>query len=169
LALALPAMLGAQDISLNLFTSLASKATEKVEVTLDGPLLQMASAFLDTKDPEEAKVKGILAGLKAIYVRSFKFAKTGEFSDADIQGVRSQLRSWSQIVNVQQADQNTGIFLKMDGNKIQGLVVLAAEPKELTVVNIVGSIDLDQLRDLSGHLGIPELAGPAKKRPEKSK
>jgi hypothetical protein len=167
LALALPALLGAQDISLNLFASLAPKASEKVEVTLDGALLQMASVFLNDKDPEEARVKSVLGGLKGIYVRSFKFAKLGEFTDADIQAVRAQLRGWSQIVNVQQAEQNTGVFLKTDGKKIQGMVVLAAEPKELTVVNIVGSIDLEQLRDLSGHLGIPDLGGAGKKQADK--
>jgi Domain of unknown function (DUF4252) len=167
--LMLPAMLSAQDISLSLFSSLAPKATEKVEVTLDGALLQMASVFLDDKDQEESKVKGILGGLKGIYVRSFKFAKVGEFSDADIQAVRAQLKGWNQIVNVQQAEQNTGVYLKTDGKKIQGMVVLAAEPKELTVVNIVGSIDLEQLRNLSGHLGIPDLGGAGKKSAEKNK
>jgi hypothetical protein len=166
-ALALPALLGAQDISLNLFNSLASKATEKVEFTLDGVLLQLASGVLDDKDAEEAKVKGILGGIKAIYVRSYTFANTGEFSDADIQAIRGQLKGWSQVVNVQKAGENTGVFLKTDGKKIQGLVVLAAEPKELTVVNIVGSINLEQLRDLSGHLGIPELGDTVKKPAEK--
>jgi hypothetical protein len=166
-ALTLPAMLGAQDISLNLFNSLASRATEKVEVTLDGALLQMASGFMDDKDADEAKVKSILGGIKAIYVRSFTFAKAGEFSDADVQAIRAQLKGWSQIVSVQKADENTGVFLKTDGKKVQGLVVLSAEPKELTVVNIVGSINLEQLRDLSGHLGIPELGDAGKKPAEK--
>jgi len=45
-----------------------------------------------------------------------------------------------------------------------GLVILSAEPKELTVVNIVGPINLDQLSDLGGHLGIPpvQMEKPAK-------
>ena len=167
-ALALPAMLVAQDISFNLFTSLAARATEKADVTLDGALLQLASMFMDSKDPDEAKVKNILSGLKGVYVRSYKFAKAGEYTDADIQAIRAQLKGWSQVVSVQKAEENIGVFLKLDGKKIQGLVVLAAEPKELTVVNIVGSIDLEQLRDLSGHLGIPEL-GEAGKKAEKKK
>jgi len=42
--------------------------------------------------------------------------------------------------------------------------VLAAEDKELTVVNIVGNIDLEKLARLEGHLGIPDLEiGPSKK------
>ena len=168
IVLALPAMMVAQDISFNLFTSLASKATEKADVNLDGALLQLASMFMDSKDPDEAKVKNILSGVKGVYVRNYKFAKAGEYTDADIQAIRAQLRGWSQVVSVQKAEENTGIFLKTDGKKIQGVVVLAAEPKELTVVNIVGSIDLEQLRELSGHLGIPEL-GEAGKKAEKKK
>jgi hypothetical protein len=162
-------MLGAQDISLGLFSSLAPKATEKVEVTLDGPLLQLAAMFMDDKDPEESKVKHILGGLKGIYVRSFKFAKAGEYSDADLQAIRAQLGAWSQIVSVQEATESTGVYLKTDGKKIQGMVVLTAQPMELTMVNIAGAIDLDQMRKLSGHLGIPDLGGTGKNTRGKSK
>jgi len=38
-------------------------------------------------------------------------------------------------------------------------VVLVAEPRELTIVSILGSISPDDLRDLSGHFGIPRLDG----------
>ena len=37
------------------------------------------------------------------------------------------------------------------------LWIIAAQPKELTVVNIVGSIDLDQLSKLGGQFGIPKI------------
>jgi hypothetical protein len=168
-AVALAGLLRAQDVPLNLFSSLAPKATEKVEVTLDGPLLQMAAMFMDDKDPEESQVKQIIVGLKGIYVRSFKFARPGEYSDGDLQAIRAQLGGWSQIVNVQKHDESTGVYLKTDGKKIQGMVVLTAEPMELTVVNIAGAIDLDQMRKLSGHLGIPELGGTGKNKQEKGK
>src|SRR6266536_738377 len=100
-ALALPALLSAQDISLGLFSALAPKAVEKVNVSLDGALLQLAAGFLDKSDPEEAKVKGLVGVLKAIYVRSLTFAKAGEYSNADIKGIRGQLKGWSEIVSVQ--------------------------------------------------------------------
>jgi hypothetical protein len=165
--LALPAKVAAQDISLDMLTPLAAKASDKVVVTLSGSLLQIAANFMDDKDPDEAKVKNLINGLRGIYVRSFKFAKTGEYSDADLRAVRSQLKGWTEVVTVDEADQHTGVYLKVDGKKIQGLVVLTAEPKELTVVNIAGSIDPDQLRELSGHFGIPELGGAVKKPAEK--
>jgi hypothetical protein len=37
------------------------------------------------------------------------------------------------------------------------VAILASEPKQLTVVNIVGPVDLDALADLSGHFNIPKI------------
>jgi hypothetical protein len=44
-----------------------------------------------------------------------------------------------------------------DGSSIGGLAVLAADPTELTVVNLIGPVDLEKLRALEGSFGIPEL------------
>ena len=165
--LTLPAILGAQDVSLSMFTALAAKAKEKVEVNLDPALLQMAGRFLNDKKPDEAKVKGLLGGLKGIYVRSFTFGKAGEYSAADVDQIRAQLKGWSEVVSVRGATESTGVYLKSDGQKVQGVVILSAEPLELTVVNIVGSIDPDQLKDLSGQFGIPDLRGIGQKAEKK--
>jgi hypothetical protein len=40
---------------------------------------------------------------------------------------------------------------------VNGLAVLHSDEKELTVVNIVGPVDLDKLADLEGQFGVPEL------------
>jgi hypothetical protein len=44
-----------------------------------------------------------------------------------------------------------------------GLAILVSQPKELTVVNIVGSVDLNSLADLGGHFGVPKLETTKKK------
>lgn len=169
LLLSLPVL--AQDIKLPAsLDKLASKAAESVEVTLDGALLQLAGKFLSSDKPDEAKVKNMISGLKGIYVRSFEFDKEGEYLAADVEAIRSQLRGpgWSRIVGVvSKADhENAEIFLKTDGSRVGGLVILAVEPKELTVVNIIGSIDLDQLSELGGRFGIPKIE-VEKKKPAK--
>jgi hypothetical protein len=41
------------------------------------------------------------------------------------------------------------------GDAIAGMAVLVAESRELTVVNIVGPIDIEKLSQLEGHFGIP--------------
>jgi Domain of unknown function (DUF4252) len=144
------------------FDSLKSKADETVEVNLDGNLLRMAMGFLNDKKPEEAEARKLIGGIKGIYVRSLKFDKPGMYSTADVERVRAMLKGpqWSKVVNVEstrKGGDNVGVYVRTDGNQMMGLVVLAFEPEELTVVNIVGVIDPAQVRALGGKLGIPSL------------
>ncbi len=48
---------------------------------------------------------------------------------------------------------------------ITGLVIIAAEPRELTIVNLVGPIDLDRLAGLQGQFGIPKISTEVKVKP----
>ena len=152
----------AQDIKLpaNL-DQLAAKAKNVVDVTMDGAILQLAGRFLSDRDPDEARVKRMVTGLKGIYVRSFEFESRGEYRESDVEQVRSQLKSpgWTRVVGVRSKrdGENAEVFLKNEGSTIGGLVVLVADPRELTIVNIVGRIDPEDLRDLGGHFGIPKV------------
>ena len=66
--------LAAQDIKMPAgLDKLAAKASDVVDVSLDGALLQLASRFLSDKDPDEANVKKLVGGLKGVYVKSFTF------------------------------------------------------------------------------------------------
>jgi hypothetical protein len=38
-----------------------------------------------------------------------------------------------------------------------GLALISSEPRELTIVNIVGVIDLEKLRKLEGQFGVPKI------------
>ena len=140
---------------------LAAKAEEVVDVNIDGPMLQLATKFLSSGERDEAGVKELVSGLKGVYVKSFEFEKEGAYSKNDLDPIREQLRGpgWSKIVNVQskQNNETVEIYTMGETKKMIGLVILAAEPTELTVVNIVGPINLDKLSKLGGHLGIPRI------------
>ena len=163
LCAALAAGAHAQELQLPDFDKLAAKATETVEVNLDGNMLRMASKFLSDKDPDEAKARQLLTDLKGVYVRSLTFAKQGEYSMADVEKMRSQFTGpqWSKVVDVHSTapgGDNAGVYLKMDAQqRVERLVVIAAEPTQLTVVNIVGPLDPEHLRDLAGRFGIPGM------------
>jgi hypothetical protein len=140
--------------------ALAAKASQTVDVNLDERLIQLAARFLSNKDSDEAKVKDLINGLKGIYVKSFEFETEGQYSEADLEGIRSQLRNsaWTKIVNVSSKKEGSvEVYLMQTGSQISGLAVLATEPKEVTVVNIVGPVDLDKLSELGGQFGIPDL------------
>ena len=153
----------AQDARLDIgrIDALAAKAAQAIEVSLDERLLRVAAKFLKNEDPDEAKVKELVSGLKGVYVRVFEFDNPGEYSPGDIEGLRSQLQApgWTKIVGVRSRrdGQNVDVHIKYQGDNVLGLAILAAEPKQLTVVNIVGPIDLEKLSQLEGQFGIPKL------------
>jgi len=140
---------------------LSAKAKETVEVNMEGPMLHWASKFLSAEDPEEQKAAELVKNLHGIYVRSFEFDHEGIYSSDDVESLRSQFRSptWARVVGVrsQRDGENVDVFFKLEGEKMAGIVIVAAEPKELTFVNIVGPLEVDQLADLSGEFGIPKL------------
>ncbi len=156
--MALP--LPAQQFKFNL-QHLESKASDTVDVSLNGSTLQFAARFLDTKDPDEARVKKLIAGLEGIYIKAFEFKSEGAWSPSDLNQIRDQLRApeWSRIVGIKSAEEGStaDVYVRSENKKVTGVAILAAEPKALTVVNIVGPVDLDSIAELSGHLGIPKL------------
>jgi hypothetical protein len=156
----------AQQVKWN-FDKLAARASDTVDVNLDGSLLRFATKFLSDDDKDEAKVKKLVSGLKGIYVKSFEFKKPGEYTAADVDSFRALLHSpdWQRIVGVHSNEdgENVEVYIKNEGKGIGGLAIIASEPKQLTLVNIVGAIDLDSLSELGGHFGIPDVDVDKKK------
>ena len=139
---------------------LADRALKAVNVTVDGALLRLASKFLSADDPDQKIAKEIVSGLQGIYVRSLEFASTGEYTEADVDSLRALVKAptWSRMVGVTtKGGEDVGVFFKMDKDRIAGVVVIAAQPRQLTFVNIVGNIDLEALASLSGNFGIPKI------------
>lgn len=143
------------------FAALADKASESISITLDPALLGMAARFLDPAKPEDAAAKAVIAGLKGIYVRSFTFDTDFAWPRADVEAVRKQLAApgWQQLVRVRSRKQqsNVDIYILVDGRQAKGLAIIASEPREFTIVNIVGSIDMQKLHEIEGQFGIPRL------------
>jgi hypothetical protein len=160
--LLLPGWGAAQDARLKLpqFRSLASKATESVNISLSPWLLHMAGAFINDKDEDSVATKHLLAGIKSIEVRSYEFASDNVYSAADIDSVRSQLAGWSQIMQVhdREKSEDVDMYLLIENNVTKGFTLIAREPREFTIINIVGSINIDDLPKLQSHLHLPKIA-----------
>jgi len=139
LALSTPARTQTLDVNLD---ALAAKAKEKAEVTLEGSLL--TQALQSAPD----KVKSAVANVTRILVRHYEFEKTGAYADTDLDGLRQQVSTWSRILNVKEEHESTEIYMLSKEGKPAGFLLIAAEPKELTVVHVVGSIDLASLKEV---------------------
>ena len=131
---------------------LAAKAVETTDLNLDPPMLEMAAKFLGNEGDDEAKQ--MVRKLKGVFIKSFTFDKEGQYTDADVNAIRSQLQppEWSKMLETRGKNETAGIYIKSDG-----IVIFSAEPKEFTVIQIIGPSDLAALGALGGKLGIPKM------------
>lgn len=137
---------------------LSAKAKESTNISLDGPLLKLASMFLNAQDKDQATAKNLISKLKSINVRSFEFENEGMYSEADLDSLRSLLKSppWARVVDSKEKREHTQIFVRQDKGEIAGIVIIDAETRELSIVSIDGAIDLSKLSSLGGKFGIPD-------------
>ena len=147
---------------------LAPKAAEAVNIEIDGFLIKFAGSILSDKNEEERAVKELVEGLRGVYVRSYEFKSDGQFTDADVAAVREQLRApgWSRVLDVETRGLDFGdaeVYVATAAGRVEGFALLVVEPRELTVVNIVGSVDLDKLRQLGDKLNLPRVTVKRKK------
>jgi hypothetical protein len=161
--LTMPTYAAAQGARLNLdaLASLAKGAADVTDVTLDPAMLQMAGGFLSSDDASNANIKELVSGLQGVYVKTFEFKQTGAFDVGIVDPIRKQLTApgWAKMVSTRESDESVDVYLWREGDVPGGLAVLVVEPKEVTVVNIVGQIDLKKLAALGGQMGIPKLPG----------
>jgi hypothetical protein len=157
---ALPVLAAPQQFRLNL-DAVAAKSSEHVDVSLNAATLQLAAKFLGGDDPDESRVRKLIEGIEGIYVRHYNFKSPGTWTQADLEPIRAQLRGsdWSKIVGATSTEDggSTEVWLHLAGGKSIGMAIVATDPKEVTVVNIVGNIDLEALAKLGGHFGVPKV------------
>jgi Domain of unknown function (DUF4252) len=159
-----PLLACAQDAKLKIpeFKSLAGKATESVDISISPWLLRMAGAFIDKNDPDAAATKQMLGGIKSIQIRNYEFAADFVYSAADIDAVRQQLTGpgWSQIMQVHDRDKSEDVdmYLLVENEQTKGFALIASEPRQFTIINIVGSFNIDDLPRLQKQLHLPKAA-----------
>jgi hypothetical protein len=140
---------------------LAARASDVTEVTLGKNMLAFAAKFMNGKDQDEAATRKLIEGLEGIYVREYEFDKEGQYSTEEIEKLRQYFETseWSPIVR--ERDRKTGettdVMVKMVNGENRGMFILTAEPKELTIVLILGPIRMEDLGKLKGIGGLGTL------------
>lgn len=150
-------------IDMSHLNRLAEKAAKVVDVSVDQTMLQQAASFLGGKGGDVERLRDTLTGIIAIYVKSFEFATPNAYSAADIEVVRKQVsgQGWTRIVGVRGKDNVAEVYFWRDKDVNGGLAVIAAEDDQLTVVNVIGRVDLAALAALGPM--IPKLPDAASK------
>jgi hypothetical protein len=163
--LMLPALAAAADpgrLQLPDFSALAKKASQSVDISLDPSLLRLAGGAISYDSGDNgAAVNDLIKGIRGIYVRSYTFDRPGEYSKADVKALQAQLLApgWVAVVSTHDLKQgdDVDIYMLRKGDHTDGVAIIATEPRQLTIVNIVGSINLAKLAQLQGQFGVPRV------------
>jgi hypothetical protein len=137
---------------------LAARASNVTEVTLGKNMLAFAAKFMNGKDQDEAATRQLIEGLDGIYVRSYEFDKEGQYSMDEIEKLRQYFETseWSPIVRERErkTGETTDVMVKLVNGETHGMFILTVEPKELTIVLILGPIRMEDLGKLKGVAGL---------------
>jgi hypothetical protein len=140
---------------------LAAKASDVTEVTLGKNMLAFAAKVMNGKDEDQAGIRKLIEGLDGIYVRSYEFDKDGQYSSEQVDQLRKYFETseWSSLVKERErkSGESTDVMVKLVNGESHGMFILTAEPRELTIVLILGPIKMDQLGELKGIGGLGSL------------
>jgi hypothetical protein len=133
-------------------------ATDVTNVNLDGKMLGMVG---------KGKGGDIAHKLNFIVVHSYTYDKPGMYKMEDVAAYRKKLTdgSWNCFIHTRDKDGATDICSKTaaDGETHE-MVIMTAEPLELTFVHLSGKMSLDDLgkmgNNMGGDLGVPPLPPP---------
>jgi Domain of unknown function (DUF4252) len=176
-ALALPALAQTASSPLPLpppvEKELAAKASNVTEVTLNKNMLGFAAKFMNNKNGDDSATRQLIEGLEGIYVRDYEFDKAGDYSMDDVDKLRQYFETtdWTPIVRDREkkSGEMTDVMIKMVNGESHGMFILSAEPKELSIVLILGPIRMDQLGALGGLGGLGALGDIQNEMKDKDK
>jgi hypothetical protein len=134
----------------------AQNAKSSTEVNLDKNMLGMAGKFVD--DGEDKNGTDLAKKMDFVIVREYEYVKAGDYNLADVEEFRNRLDSsgWSHLVKERSATSSTDVCVKTDDDgKFSELVVIDAEPKELTFVHLKGHMSMEDLMKAGGKYGAP--------------
>ena len=162
----------AQEIDLSLLKGLEAKARESSNIDLGPEQMGLIKGFSGLVGGD---LGDLAAGLLRVKVYSLEFDKDGMYSQAEAENLRAKVKAdskWLSLISVKEKGGFTEIMTHKGPNgDVDGFLILSAEARELTVVNIIGKLDMNKLSKLGGKFGIPkiEIDGNKNKNRDKSK
>ncbi len=152
-----------QELDLSFLKGLEAKAKQSTDINLGPEQIQLMMGFSGEGSKE---LLGLGKSIELVQVRSFEFDGEGMYSLEDMETLRQKLKSsdFVPLISVKERKSFTEIVMRKGPKGMRGFVILSAEPREVTVVNIVGDLDMNSLSKLTGKFGIPNIQmGPVGK------
>ena len=115
-----------------------------VQIAVGQSLLNLVSSLSANEDPDAAALLGRLKGVRVnVY-------ETDEIADGAldyVKNISSTLGAvgWESVVTVNSNEEQVRIFMKINGEMVEGITVMAVDETEAVFVNVIGNINPDEL------------------------
>lgn len=143
--------------------SLRQNASSKTEFTLDHDMLVFASKI----DPDDEDLRRVIAGISGVSVHNFRYRDPWIYDSEALNAMKEEYHSagWKQLMNKHDKDGGPGVsdvWIRFQNNAISNIAMLFARGREVSFVEVTGSISPMDLSHLGGHFGIPKIEGGVK-------
>jgi hypothetical protein len=125
----------------------AQGASESTEINLDPDTMDMVGS--GHKNAELAKK------MKFMTIRTYEYDKPGMYKMEDVEAYRKKLEdgTWKCSVRVREKNESTDICSRIGpDHETREMVILTAEPKELTFIHMSGNMSLEDLNKAANGL-----------------
>jgi hypothetical protein len=125
----------------------AQGASESTEINLDPDTMDMVGS--GHRNSELAKK------MKFMTIRAYEYDKPGMYKMEDVEAYRKKLEdgTWKCSVRVREKNESTDICSRIGpDHETREMVILTAEPKELTFIHMSGNMSLDDLNKAANGL-----------------
>jgi hypothetical protein len=139
---------GAAQVKDDLFAGtekFAKGATDVTEVNLDPKMMGMV--------PASSVPGGLAKKMKFMVIHTYTYDKPGMYNQDDVDAYRKKLEdgTWSCAIHVKDKSGTTDICSRTaPDHEGSEMVILTAEPKELTFIHMSGNMSLDELKKMGG-------------------
>ncbi len=132
----------------------AKGASDVTEINLDPKMMGMIPGG-------KGGVGDLAKKMRFMVIHTYEYPKAGMYNDEDVEAYRRKLQdgSWSCSIHVKDKSGTTDICSRTaPDHEGSEMVILAAEPKELTFIHMSGNVSLDDLSKMGGEMsGSSEL------------
>ena len=139
----------------------AAYGEPKISINIGGTLLQFVGMMSEEGNPETSEM---MSQLKGVRVFGYPISEDPTVAREKFDEVKKSLKSkgWEPVVQVNEDDERVLIYMKMDGDSMEGMTVMTVNDEEVMFINIIGKLDPRQLGkvmdgldvDIDGSLGL---------------
>ena len=129
-----------------------------VQIAVGGALLGLVSTLSASESPEAAELFKRLHGVRVNVYENTPISSGAVDYVKDVSSKLSQ-RGWESVVTVNSDDEQVRIFMKISGEKIEGITVMALDEGEAVFVNVIGNLRPDELAQVMDNFDMEMISG----------